>query len=232
MTEHMKLKLINKNSETSDVISFLWEPEEPVEWKPGQFLHYVLKHADPDDRGDERWFTISSPPFEKNPTITTRFATEKSSSFKKALHNLQIGDSIEADSVDGDFTIDDPAKSMVFIAGGIGVTPYHSILKQLDHDGQPINVTLLYSNRNPEIVFKDAFEELAKKHDTFKVHYILSPQRIDEEIIRQFVPDLQVPIFYVSGPEPMVDALSDTLKKMGVPEDHIKGDWFPGYPME
>src|SRR5579884_3017816 len=229
----MRFTLKEKKPETSDVISFVWEPEQPVEWKAGQFLHYILKHPNADDRNEDRWFTVSSAPYERTPQITTRFTPEKGSTFKNALKNLEPGDAIEVDGpADGDFTIEDFSKSFVFIAGGIGVTPFHSMLKQMDHDGDPINVTLLYANRTGEVPFKEEFEEIASRHDTFKIHYILDPQRIDEDIIRQYVPHLESAIFYVSGPEPMVDAMNEMLKKMGVPEEHLKGDWFPGYPME
>ena len=134
--------------------------------------------------------------------------------------------------VTGDFIFDDPEKQYVFLAGGIGVTPFRSILKQLDHDKKPINVTLLYANRDQNIVFKDELESIASTNQNFKIHYIFSPEHIDEKKIKDLIPDLMTPLFYVSGPEPMVDSLIETLKAIGITEDHIKGDWFPGYPAE
>ncbi len=247
----MKLKLKNTKQESSDVTSFIFEPEGELNFKPGQFLHYTLHHEPTDNRGSDRWFTVSSAPFEKTAKITTRFAKEKGSTFKEALKNLKVGDEIEAEGPEGDFTVDPSTLrraqgrtelnqsatssgpgGMVFIAGGIGITPFRSIILQLHHDNQPINVNLLYGNRNQEIVFKDEFEGIQKSHPEFKIHYIISPERIDEATIQRLVSNLQTPIFYVSGPEPMVEALGETLKKMGVTEDHIKQDWFPGYPME
>lgn len=231
-TFFMKLKLIEKKQETSDVTSLIFEPQEPLAWKPGQFLHYVLHHRPTDERGSDRWFTNTAAPFEEHVRITTRYTKGQSSSFKQKLFELQEGKRIEISYVEGDFTLDDPDKDHVFIAGGIGITPFRSILKQLDHDKKPINVTLLYSNRDEYIVFKEELEEIASRNPGFAIHYVISPEHIDDEKIRKYVPDLTRPIFYVSGPEPMVDALSETLKKMGIAEDHIKGDWFPGYPAE
>jgi ferredoxin-NADP reductase len=225
----MKLKLIEKRQEISDVISFIFTPSEPLAWKAGQFIHYVLHHAPTDDRGSDRWFTNSAAPFENHVRITTRINSEKGSSFKKKLNSLAEGKSIEISLVDGDFTLDDPNQEHVFLAGGIGITPFRSILVQLHHDKSPINVTLLYANRDNNVVFKEEFEEIAKNNPHFKIHYILSPERIDENKINELVPDITKPIFYVSGPEPMVEALGETLKKMGIPEDHLKQDWFPGY---
>ena len=142
------------------------------------------------------------------------------------------GKKIEMSVVEGDFTVDDSSQELVFIAGGIGVTPFRSLLKQLDHDKKPINVTLLYSNRDQNIVYKEELEEIAKNNPQFKIYYIFSPEHIDEAKIKEVIPDVQKPLFYISGPEPMVDALGELLKKIGVQEDHIKQDWFPGYPAE
>ncbi len=228
----MKLKLTEKKPETPDVTSFIFSPSESLTWQPGQFLHYVLHHRPTDDRGSDRWFTVSAAPFENHVMVTTRHASEKSSTFKNALFDLKEGDEIEISVMEGDFTLNDPEKEHVFIAGGIGVTPFRSIIKQLDHDKKPINVTLLYSNHDQNIVYKEELETIAANNPNFKIHYIFSPEHIDEGKIREFVPDITTPIFYVSGPEPMVDALGETLKKMGIQEDHIKQDWFPGYPAE
>lgn len=227
----MKLKLTEKKTVTPDVTSFIFEPQEPLSWQAGQFLHYVLHHEPTDDRGSDRWFTISAAPFEGHVMITTRFS-EKSSSFKQKLQSLAIGKSIEVSYKEGDFILEDPNKQYVFIAGGIGITPFRSMLVQMYHDQQPINVTLLYANRDNNIVFKEELEAIAEKNPNFKIHYILSPEHVDEAKIRELVPDLTTPLFYISGPEPMVDNLGEMLKKMGIAEDHIKQDWFPGYPQE
>lgn len=228
----MRLKLLEKKVETQGIETFIFQPQEAVTWKAGQFFHYVLHHEPTDDRGSDRWFTNSAAPFENVVRITTRFTDEKRSTFKKALRNLPVGESIEVSDLDGDFTLDDPNKQYVFIAGGIGVTPFRSIIKELDHGGQPINITLLYANRDQQIAFKDEFEAIAKNHPEFQIHYIFSPEHVGESKIRQFVPDITQPIFYVSGPEPMVESLGNMLKSMGIAEDHIKQDWFPGYPAE
>lgn len=225
----MKLKLTDTKQEASDTVSFLFQPDEDLKWQAGQFLHYTLHHEPTDDRGSDRWFTISSAPHEDHVMITTRFTSEKGSSFKNALKNLKKGEEIEAEGPDGDFIVEDPQKDMVFIAGGIGITPYRSIFLDLDHNNKPINVNLLYSNRTDEVVFRKEFNELQKRHPEFKIHYLIG-QRVDEETIRKYVPDLTSPLFYVSGPEPMVESIGDNLKKLGVPDDHIKQDFFPGYP--
>lgn len=228
----MKLTLLEKKPETLDVVSFIFKPEEPATWKAGQFFHYVLHHRPTDERGSDRWFTISAAPYEDHVQITTRFTPEKSSTFKNALKYLKEGDTIEISDLDGDFTLEDISKNYVFIAGGIGITPFRSILKQLEHEGKKIKATLLYANRDENIVFKKELEEIAAQNPDFSIHYIISPEHIDEEKIKSLVSNLTDSIFYISGPEPMVDGLGNTLKTMGILDNNIKQDWFPGYPEE
>lgn len=228
----MYLKLLEKRHEVKGVTSFIWEPETPVKWTAGQYIHYVLHHIPTDDRGSDRFFTNSAAPFEKHLQITTRITTEKGSSFKKKLYELPVGKWIEISIVEGDFVLSDPSKEHVFIAGGIGITPFRSIIAQLNHEKKPINITLLYANHDENIVFKDEFEKIAKNNPNFKIHYILSPEHIDPAKVKEFVPNINKPIFYVSGPEPMVEDLIEMLKKMGISDSKIKGDWFPGYPKE
>lgn len=225
----MRLTLINKKQETSDVISFFFKSETPLTWQAGQFLLYTLDHPNPDNRKTQRYFTIASAPFEGHIMLTTPFAKEKGSTFKHALYNLPLGVTIGAEGSDGDFVIEGSSKDYLFIAGGIGITPYRAIFLDLDHQNLPINVTLLYSNRTPEFVYKTELEALARKHPALQVHYFVDPERVTEEAIKKIVPNLQIPIFYVSGPEPMVEAFEKTLPAMGVSKDHMKLDYFPGY---
>lgn len=225
----MQLTLLKKKEEAPGVSSFTFTSKEPMKWKAGQFFHYILNHDSADSRGPDRWFTIASAPSEKSIMLTTRFAVENGSSFKKALQNLNINDAIEAVDLDGDFTVEDLGHEYVFIAGGIGITPMRSILKELDSKKSKISATLLYANRDENIVYKEELEEFSKNNPKLKIHYITSPERINKEVIQKFVSDIKQPLFYVSGPEAMVESLGNTLKEMGVEGTHLKQDWFPGY---
>jgi ferredoxin-NADP reductase len=226
----MKLTLRSRKTEVPGVESFQFEPGEPLSWRAGQFLHYVLHHEPTDDRGSDRWFTVAAAPVEKMVMITTRFDPDKSSSFKETLKDMKVGDTIEISAVEGDFVVSNTHQPYVFIAGGIGITPFRSILTQLKSEGIQLTVTLLYANRDAQnIVYKDELEGLKRDNPNLKIHYIIAPERLDESKIRELVTDLQKPIFYVSGPKPMVAALGDTLKTMGVPATHIHQDFFPGY---
>jgi ferredoxin-NADP reductase len=228
----MKLKLKEIKEELQGVKTLVFEPENELNWIAGQFLHYVLHHRPTDDRGSDRWFTIASAPHEKVVKITTRFNNEKSSTFKTTLEEMKVGDNIEISELEGDFTVEDPARENVFIAGGIGVTPFYAILKDLEYKKYPINVTLLYANRDENIVYKDQLEEIAQNNPNFKIQYIISPDKINVNKLKDLIENLDNKIFYISGPEPMVDSLGTQLKEIGIKEENIKQDWFPGYPEE
>ena len=225
----MKLILVAKRAETGDVVSFLFRSDTLLSWQAGQFLHYTLPHPEADDRGITRYFTIASAPFEGHVMLTTRFASERSSSFKRALRELPVGAAIEVGEPDGDFVLGDPGDEHVLIAGGIGVTPFRAILLDLDHRELPINATVLYANRTPEFVYKAEMARLAGRHPRLMVRYLVSPARVTEASIRGVAADLAKPTFHVSGPEPFVEALGGMLSGLGVPDAHVKRDYFRGY---
>ena len=225
----MKFKLVEKIDISKDIKTFIFEPQEKIAWQPGQYIHYVLDHPHPDDRKTERWFTVSNAPYQGHPSITTRFADQKGSSFKHALENMAAGDTIEADGPKGKFVLEDPAKDYIFIAGGIGVTPFRSILLQLAHDKKPINVDLMYANRDDNFIFDDEFQKIAGINPNFRIHKFVSPKKIQEADIKAIASKLSDPEYYISGPEPMVEDFDKMLKAMDVAEDKIHTDYFPGY---
>ena len=193
----MKLKLIERRTEIEGVESFIFEPEEPLSWKAGQYLHYVLHHEPTDDRGSDRWFTIASAPFEKNVAITTRLTGESGSSFKKKLASLVIGKSIEISHLEGDFIVENEQEEYVFMAGGIGITPFYSILKQTDHEEKKLKITLLYANRDSLIPYKKELETFAQNNPNLSVHFIIVPVRIDENLIQEMIPNMHSKLFYI-----------------------------------
>ncbi|HET8883972.1 MAG TPA: FAD-dependent oxidoreductase [Candidatus Saccharimonadales bacterium] len=207
----------------------MFEPSNPTTWQAGQFIHITLKHDDMDDRGDERWFTISSAPSENRLVITTRIYAEKKSSFKTALLALKPGDTAQADAPEGDFVIGDSTRNHLFIAGGIGITPFRSILTEADALDEQLNVTLLYANRTNEIAYKNELDILQQSNPHLHIDYIVQPKKLDAQLLQQQISQMDDPLVYVSGPEPMVESLTAELATMGVTKDNIKGDYFPGY---
>lgn len=223
----MKLVLKERRLETDGVETFAFGAETPITWLAGQFLHYVLPHNNADDRGIERWFTISSPPFAKWPAITTKYFGAQSSSFKQALFRLKIGDAIEADGPEGHFVLDPQAKQHVFIAGGIGITPYYSMLAQLDHDQNMPNITLLYANSDQNIVFKNQLDQIAAQNPNLQINYFVGKHIADDDL-KVLIGQAQT-AFYLSGPRAMVAAYQNVLTGFNVPKESIRTDYFPGY---
>ncbi len=226
------LKLQDKQDVAARTKAFLFEPLKPIKFQAGQFLQWSLPHSKPDQRGIRRWFTIASSPTEERIMLATKLAPEKGSSFKRTLANLNPGDEITATPADGEFILPaDQNKKLVFIAGGIGITPFRSMVKNLLDTNQPRDIILLYSVKTPEeIAFKEIWDEAKQKFGLKAVCVVTDKVGfITPDLIKQEVPDWQQRLFYVSGPEPMVEAFEKMLANMGILDDNIKRDYFPGY---
>jgi ferredoxin-NADP reductase len=221
----MKLKLIKKQNELGNVKTFIFKPiGSSINWRAGQYLIYTLKHQNEDLRGNMRFFTISSAPFMKNPSITTKIFG-KSSSFKKALNNLKIGQTIEAKGPDGDFIINSIKRSYVFIAKGIGITPFRSILLELSKENLDPKILLIYQNKDKNIVFKKELDKLPLKN--LKIKYLIG-KRIGKKTISS-IKGFKNKNYYVSGPESMVEATEKILDELGISKKNQYYDYFSGY---
>ena len=229
----MKLSLLRKIKENDECYTFVFANENNISWKAGQYMQYTLPHEPMDDRGDKRWFSISSAPSEKEIHLTTRITAEKGSSFKKALLALQPGEEITADTPEGDFILDTVPENIIFVAGGIGITPYRAILKDLQSRSTPMNITLLYANRSLELTtFKDELETIKSTNPGLRIDYFFGERFITKEDLKKAALRFVKPIFYVSGPEPMVEAFKKTLQEIGIDDEHSRFDYFPGYSID
>jgi len=222
----MALKLTEKLHVVDNVWSFRFSSDTPFDWTAGQFVQVELPHDKPDGEGTKRWFTVSSAPFEGALQITTRVT---GTTFKQALAALPVGGELTlVDPPDGDFVWEDTDKPKVFVAGGIGVTPFHSILKQRAHDHAPLDVSLVCAGRTADLPFKDEVDQWTKSDPHLRVHYVIA-QPLSAKSLAVLEPDLMSSLVYVSGPEPMVETLGDQLRAAGLPEAQIKQDFFPNY---
>ncbi len=161
--------------------------------------------------------------------LTSKFDFKKGSSFKRALFALKEGEMVEAFGLRGDFVTKNFKKKLVFIAGGIGITPCRSILLDLEYKRKNPEVILLYGNKDRDIIFKDTLDKLANNHDWLNIHYILEPQFIDSDILRKHIKDLYNCFYYISGPLIMVQIMKEILLKMNIESKNIIEDYFPGY---
>ena len=233
------LTLLEKNKLGEGVYEFAFATDRRFGFKPGQYLEWTLEHKYPDNRGNRRYFTIASAPGEETVNLGVKFY-EPMSTFKRALMSMKEGDTLSASHIAGDFTLPkDPKRKFVFIAGGIGVTPFRSMVKHMIDTNDTRPTAILYANKTAsEVAYKDLFDEAQQKLGA-KVVYALSDERapvagyysgkIDAALIAKEVPDYRDRTFYISGPHGMVEAFKDTLSQMGVPRWHIKVDFFPGF---
>jgi len=217
-----------KEMVAKDTWQFHFEPMSKFDFTPGQYLEWTLPHKNPDARGTRRFFTVSSAPSEEDITLTMRVA-EKGSSFKSAFMNFREGQEVVASSPQGEFILpQDKALPLVFIAGGIGVTPFRSMIKSMLLNNEKRDIVLLYSNKQEaDIAFKKLLD--SAKGFGLRTLYINTDKEghIDKEMIIKEVQDYQKRIFYISGPQPMVEAIKKTLSEMKI--KMIKTDFFPGY---
>ncbi len=221
--------VLRKKEIVDSVIGNFWfEPARPFVFAPGQFLEYTFAHSHPDARGVRRYYSIASSPTEPRVLLSTKFS-QPGSTFKQALLDMKAGDEIIASKVAGDFVLpSDPQQRLAFIAGGIGITPFRSMVKYLLDTNQARDIVLLYGAREEkDLVFRDMFEEAREKFGMRTIS-VLS-KMIDQNIIQKEVPDFTDRLFYVSGPEPMVHGVTKLLAGMKIPRKRIKCDYFPGY---
>ncbi len=223
-------KLRQKNELSPGIFEFEFNAEKKFKFEPGQYMEWTLPHQKPDTRGNRRFFTLASSPTEDSLKIGIKFYPN-GSSFKKSLLSMNAGDEIMTGQLSGEFTLPkDSHRKLVFLAGGIGVTPYRSIIKFLLDTNQERDIILFYSVKNKtEVVYWDIFKDAQK----IGVKTILVESEKDGSLtsdkIKNEVPDFRERTFYISGPHGMVQTFEDNLSKLGLPKSQIKVDFFPGY---
>ncbi len=235
----LSLKLVGRTEVAHGTYECAFESNMPFAFEPGQYLEWTVKEERGDDnRGNRRYLSIVNPPEEKTLRMAFRLS-EPSSSFKKTLMDLPLGGEIAAGMLAGDFTMPrNKKKKLAFIAGGIGITPIHSMIAHMLHV-EARDAALLYSNKTVEdIAYRDTFET-ARQSIGVDTLYIVSDGEasipnsyqgtITAELIARAIPDHLDRVFYLSGPSPMVDAMIAALDVLGVPSINVKTDYFPGY---
>jgi ferredoxin-NADP reductase len=233
---HLRLK--NRIQLSHDSMDFVFTPERAFPYKPGQYMEFTFQHPKTDSRGARRYFTLASSPTEQDLQLGIKFY-EPGSSFKKSLLELTDATPIVAAQLGGDFTLpEDPKQKIVFIAGGIGITPFRSMIKYLIDTKQPRNITLLYSAKTTDdLVYREVFEQAREQLGMQVLYFVESggdkapifTGRINESIIAKVVPDLMDTLFYISGPHGMVAGIEEQLRHLKIPDNHIKKDFFSGY---
>lgn len=233
----MKVKLVEKKDEAFGTKSFSWQPEKKVDYIPGQYFYFTLPSLKyPDPRGTTRHFTLSSSPSEGEILkLTTRMREE--SGFKKSLDELPMGTEIDGEGPNGTFMLEenDPNPE-IFIAGGIGITPFRSIIRYITDKGLSNQIYLVFADSNEkDFAFKDELTEIVKGHPNIHVEFFVTSKQghLDETKLTQLVTkwglDSSKATWWLCGPPPMVDALEDIMSKLQIPQGKVKVEKFTGY---
>ncbi len=224
------LTFVRRTRQGKDSYDYEFRTNTSVSFKAGQYMEYTvpLPLRQVDDRGNRRTFTIASSPTENIVHVGIRIP-KRSSKFKQMFDGMKSGDVIFAGQVAGDFVLpNDPSRKIIGIAGGVGVTPFRSMVKQLIDTGQKRDMVLIYMTRaKDDFMYDDVFRDAKRVGVT--VEYVVAESGMTEQQLAQLVPDIKQRSVYVSGPPAMTRHTKTLVKKLGVRKSAIKTDYFAGY---
>jgi ferredoxin-NADP reductase len=212
---------------------------EEVDFQPGQYFFVTLPDlGHQDDRGLRRHITVVTSPNEKGVLgLATRL---RDTAFKNTLQEISVGAEVEVEPPKGKFVLpEDTSRPLVFIAGGIGITVFRSMLRYIHEERLPYRVTLVYSNRDVESsAFLDELQALEGELPDFRLILTMTDdpswdgdtRRIDADWVREhFEGDLNRYTFMVAGPPEMAESVHGDLLAAGVAEENVTADRFSGY---
>ena len=219
------------------------------DYTAGQFAFFDIGGVDNDPKGPIRHFTISSSPTENFIMFTTRM---RDSPFKKRLSILEDGAKVKVRGPEGQFVLhDEHSKPAVFLSGGIGVTPFRSMIKYATDKQLPLKIVMFDSNRDPDgILFKKEFDDWTTLNQNLKIIYTVSEDKHDENqsivrngwkgeygrinkaMILKYLDNTMInnSIFYICGPPSMLKAMQSLLQEeLKISEERIRVEEFTGY---
>lgn len=244
MTAHeMKAVALRKREIVArDTLALVLDKPPGFAFRAGQAVDVsLIDPAEMDARGPRRAFSIVSAPHEDHILLATR---TRDSAFKRVLGAIPIGARVQVEGPFGSLTLQtNRSRPAIFVAGGIGITPFMSILRDATHKRLPQSITLLYSNRRPEdAAFLRELQQLERDHrGSFKLLATMTDPpgvgqewhgrsgKINAEFIRSVIVKPSRPIFYVVGPPAMVAGIRQLLNGLGIDDDDIRSEDFSGY---
>ncbi len=229
--------LVERIRRSPTVESFRFEPEERIDFLPGQFLRVILDTKNKENPLLNKYLSFSSSPTKDYFEITKRLSQ---SEFSQGLNGLKIGQKILVKAPLGNCVFKEDYKRVIFLVGGIGITPVISIIEYIMDKKLETEAFLFYANRRKEdIAFKQELDSWQKINPKLKVNYVLGDQpsedktcisgTINKDLILQNVPEPKNAIFFSFGPPAMVEAMQGICKDLGCPRQSIKTENFLGY---
>ena len=240
-SQSYSIPFLFKEKLTKDIYRFYFKRPKKFDFKAGAYNRWTLPLVATDKKGSSRFFTISSSPLDQQYLIvTTKIGT---SDFKKALMQLNKNDEIRIFGPMGNFVLNEKeTKSMVFLAGGISITPFYSMLHYAARKKMKTSLTLFVSFSTPEeMIFYDELKKLEEKNKNIKIIYTITNikktqtrwqgerGKISENLIKKHVSNLNDVLFYIVGTPTMEEETTTLLRKMKIKEENILTEEFTGY---
>lgn len=234
-------KLRDRQEVAERTMAFRFEKPKSFNFTPGQFVDITLLNPpETDAEGNARGFSIASAPHEDFLMVATRL---RDTAFKRALSRLPSGTQVQVEGPFGNLRLhSDKSRAAVILTGGIGITPFRSILWHAAKQRLPHRIFLFYSNRRPEDApFLGELEELEKQNPNYKLIACMTAMEkssrswagergvITRAMLDKYLTDFASPFYYITGPPPMVKAMHTMLVDSGVDDDNIRVEEFAGY---
>lgn len=234
-------RLARRETVAEGTMAFYFSKPSGFRHQAGQsLLMTLINPPETDSEGDARSFTIASAPQEAELMIATRM---RDTAFKRVLKTAPVGTTVRIDGPNGEMVLhDDPARPAVFLAGGIGITPFLAMARHAANERLPYHLFLFYSNRRPEDA---AFLAELRKMERLNPNYHLiatmaEPEKsahpwsgekgfIRREMLERHLPDLTSPVYYLAGPPAMTMAMQQMLQDVGIREQDMRSEEFYGY---
>lgn len=225
-----KLELKNKQLIADRTMAFVFKRPSGFEFTPGQYIELFVEV---DGKVKSRYFSIASDGETENIVIATRLT---GSDFKETIKNFPVENTLEINGPMGEFTLHQDNAPVVFLVGGIGITPIRSMVLNEEEKGFSKKITLFYSNRQlKDAAFYDELKNIKSKRFTFvptmtqQEDWQGETGYIDEEMLKKYIHDLNEPIYYIVGPPGFVKAMNELLAKLSISKKQIRYEEFIGY---
>ncbi|HZQ60322.1 MAG TPA: FAD-dependent oxidoreductase [Casimicrobiaceae bacterium] len=234
------LTLLRRDTVAEGTTAFHFAKPRGFDFVAGQYVDMsLIAPREQDPAGNLRSFSIASAPGDDELVFATRM---RATPFKRELAALPEGSAVSIAGPSGDLVLDDDPRPVVLVAGGIGITPFRSMLRDAAHRASGRDITLIYGNRTPQAcAFMTELDGLRARLAGLRVvHCMSEPEQaqppwtgergfITEKLLARHVADASEPVFYVVGPPAMTAAMRDTLMNFGVDEEAVRVEEFAGY---